>query len=176
MKCSVLVGAATGCANEPSAARRRPATRALADAAMPRTNTAPPIDVQAGVGIGPVLIGASRASLASLGFTQRPSSDPHVVHYGPYTVHIGEGDAVDWVEVALSSRDVPAGLVAYGRPLPVDPTTLKPVLAALGSCDPAQRTEGGERALCDHGRLTVIRSSAGGISVHVSRPEVAPAR
>ena len=137
MKCSVLVlvlsalGAATGCANEPSAARRRPATRALADAAMPRTNTAPPIDVQAGVGIGPVLIGASRASLASLGFTQRPSSDPHVVHYGPCTVPIGESDAVDWVEFALSLRDVPTWLGAFGCLLIVDTKTLNAVLAAL---------------------------------------------
>lgn len=175
-----VLGASLGCANESSRPHRRPAAPVPPDAATPRTNT-PPIDVLAGVGIGPIRLGATRASLALLGLAPRPSNDPQIVNYGPYTVHIGEGDAVDWVEIALSSRVVPGGLAAYGRALPADPTTLKPVLALIGSCDPAQNTDGGERALCDHGGLTVIRRSAGdAISVHVSRPEIprtlAPAR
>jgi len=127
--------------------------------------------VQAGVGIGPVQLGASRASLASLGLTWQPSVDPQVEKYGAYTVHIGEGDAVDWVEVALSSRDLPGGLRAYGRPLSMDSTALKPVLAELGNCDPAPSAVRG-RVVCDQGRITVIQNPSGGaISLRVSQPE-----
>ena len=106
-----------------------------------------PIDVEAGVRLGPIRVGMSQADLDALGL-EVAEVDPRSQRYGPYRVWVRDG-AVSSVEAAIGDLE----RIRYGGEVfeaGVDIYTLRD---AFESC--VWQEGGGERYRCAEGALTV---------------------
>ncbi len=109
--------------------------------------TPEPVDVEAGVRIGPIRIGMSEEDVRALGLEARVV-DPRVTAFGPYHVTLRDG-AVHRVEAQMG----PLGAIRFGdRVLPAG-THISAIRDAFGDCTWTEG--GGERYVCAGGALFV---------------------
>lgn len=175
---AALLALFSACRSDPPAPRRNPAPgtqtsarpSATADAATAAADASiAPINLQPGVGIGPVSIGMSREQLSALGLPSTTNESQETATYGPYRVGFDNG-TVAWVETSV--RDAPRGFNMYGVMVPPDATTLEAVTHLIPQCGALEVAEGGNRATCQDGKLMVLQGSAPGspVTFRVSRP------
>ncbi len=175
---AALLALLSACRSDPPPPRRdprpnpqtpaRPST--VTDAAPSAADASVgPIDLQPGVGIGPVAIGMSREQLGALGLPATVNESQETATYGPYRVGFDNG-TVAWVETSI--RDAPRGFNMYGVMVPPGTTTLDAVTRLIPQCGAVEVAEGGNRTSCQDGKLAVLQGSAPGspVTFRVARP------
>ena len=106
-----------------------------------------PVEIEAGVRLGPIRIGMSEAEVRALGLDEQ-EVDPRSRRFGPYRVYLGDGEVVR-VEAQIGALE----RIRFGATVIDAGTHIHTIRDAFGNCEWTEG--GGERYVCAGGSLSV---------------------